>query len=275
LTAEQAAERIFDIANQVNAGQAALSDGVDRVTVAELNLQVRRILLLRKDRPHCNGRAFVLGRRLQVDPGVAKFHACRACGAAALARYLQDLHGVHRAGAGRQAEVASLLAAFERVVAREARGDAGVGLLRHRQVLRLPGRVAIARPNQPVPTRLAQRLRTVEDAREAAVKGGLRCSDSDMLVAAASHGAGVVLVPDILVKAELERGELMRLLPAWEGPPQVTYLAYGSRRNQPMSTRKLVDYLVCWLRDDDGSRAPPGQLAPARPAALLNTGAQA
>lgn len=106
-------------------------------------------------------------------------------------------------------------------------------------------------------------------------EGGLRCSDSDMLVAAASHGAGVVLVPDILVKAELERGELVRLLPAWEGPPQVTYLAYGSRRHQPMSTRKLVDYLVCRLRDDDGSRASPGQPVPARPGTLLNTGAQA
>jgi len=29
----------------------------------------------------------------------------------------------------------------------------------------------------------------------------------------AVHGAGVVLVPDFLVKAELERGDLLRLLP--------------------------------------------------------------
>jgi len=40
--AVQADEHIFDIANQLNAGQAALSDGVDRVTAAELNLQAGR-----------------------------------------------------------------------------------------------------------------------------------------------------------------------------------------------------------------------------------------
>jgi hypothetical protein len=41
-----------------------------------------------------------------------------------------------------------------------------------------------------------------------------------------------------------------------------------------MSTRKQVDYLVCWLRDNDGSGAPHGQPVPARPGTLLNTGAQ-
>jgi PAS domain S-box-containing protein len=42
LPAEQAAERIFDIANQMNAGGAALSDRSDRILVAELNLQAGR-----------------------------------------------------------------------------------------------------------------------------------------------------------------------------------------------------------------------------------------
>lgn len=42
LTAEQVAERVFDIANQMNAGLAALCDRCDRVMVSELNLQAGR-----------------------------------------------------------------------------------------------------------------------------------------------------------------------------------------------------------------------------------------
>jgi DNA-binding transcriptional LysR family regulator len=95
-----------------------------------------------------------------------------------------------------------------------------------------------------------QSINTGEDC-VISVNGGLRCDHLDMLVAAAVHGAGVVLVPDFLVKAELERGDLVRLLPGWAGPPNAVYLAYESRRNQPMSARKLVDHLSYWLGGEE------------------------
>jgi DNA-binding transcriptional LysR family regulator len=81
------------------------------------------------------------------------------------------------------------------------------------------------------------------------VKGTMRSTHADMLVGAAVHGAGVVLLPVFMVEEAVAHGSLRRLLPDWTSEPIALFLAYHSRLNQPLSVRKLIDHLVIALGD--------------------------
>jgi DNA-binding transcriptional LysR family regulator len=71
------------------------------------------------------------------------------------------------------------------------------------------------------------------------------------LLSAAVHGAGVVLVPSRFVERQLASGELVPLLPEWEGPKLGVYLVYASRSKQPLCVRKLIEHLVARLPAND------------------------
>lgn len=64
------------------------------------------------------------------------------------------------------------------------------------------------------------------------------------LLGAAVLGAGVVLVPSRFVERQLASGELVPVLPEWEGPKLGVYLVYASRSKQPLCLRKLIEHLV-------------------------------
>lgn len=46
------------------------------------------------------------------------------------------------------------------------------------------------------------------------------------------------------IQQELERGDLVQLLPSIASEPQVFYLIYPSRRQLPLRTRVLIDFLL-------------------------------
>jgi DNA-binding transcriptional LysR family regulator len=93
------------------------------------------------------------------------------------------------------------------------------------------------------------------------IKGAMRCSQAEVLVGAAVHGAGIVLLPVFMARDAVEAGLLQRLLPDWTCPPLALQLAYSSRRNQPLAVRKLIEHLVHALRPADD--AAPCISAPA------------
>jgi hypothetical protein len=70
----------------------------------------------------------------------------------------------------------------------------------------------------------------------------------EVLADAAAHGAGIVVLPAFVAQAAVLAGRLRRILPGWRVAPQSLQLAYDSRRNQPMSVRKLIEHLVDALR---------------------------
>lgn len=79
---------------------------------------------------------------------------------------------------------------------------------------------------------------------EIAIKGPMRCSQADVLMGAVCHGAGIALLPSVLVSDAVSSGSLAQVLPCWVGASLPVQLAWGSRRNLPLAVRKLIDHLV-------------------------------
>lgn len=69
-------------------------------------------------------------------------------------------------------------------------------------------------------------------------------TDMSALRSAAVAGVGVVQLPLLMVQEQLQRGELVRLLPHWAPRPEIIHAVYPSRRGQLPSVRALLGYLT-------------------------------
>jgi DNA-binding transcriptional LysR family regulator len=76
-----------------------------------------------------------------------------------------------------------------------------------------------------------------------AVNGPLIVDDVETLVRAAIDGIGLAFVSDERVTAELESGELIRVLEDWCQPFPGFFLYYPSRRQQPAALAALINAL--------------------------------
>lgn len=76
------------------------------------------------------------------------------------------------------------------------------------------------------------------------VRGLLWSNNAEALMGAAVRGSGLALLPRVLVKGAIDRGELQPVLSHWPSPPLGLFLAYTSRRNQHLRVRKLIDHLA-------------------------------
>jgi len=99
------------------------------------------------------------------------------------------------------------------------------------------------------------RFRRGAKRHEVAPEGNLFFNSTDALMQAAIHGAGMIYVLDVLAEQYLRRGELVRLLPDWEGDEQTFYAAYLKTAFTPPKVRALVDFLAGHFAMPD-SRAP-------------------
>jgi LysR family transcriptional regulator for bpeEF and oprC len=101
-----------------------------------------------------------------------------------------------------------------------------------------------------------------------AVRGLLWSNNAEALMGAAIRGSGLALLPHVLVKGAIDRGELQPVLSHWPSPPLGLYLAYTSRRNQQLRVRKLIDHLAEALPNalevDVDARAETAPLRPSR-----------
>lgn len=89
------------------------------------------------------------------------------------------------------------------------------------------------------------------------VRVAMQASHAEVLSDAALHGAGIVMLPAFMAEEALADGRLRRLLPGWRVDPMSIHIVYGSRKNQPVAVRKLIEHLVDVLGDEgDTSRAP-------------------
>lgn len=64
------------------------------------------------------------------------------------------------------------------------------------------------------------------------------------LRAAALAGVGVVQLPLMLIREQLARDELVRLLPGWSPPREVVHAVFASRRGLLPAVRALLDFLA-------------------------------
>lgn len=91
-------------------------------------------------------------------------------------------------------------------------------------------------PEGPVAVRTTPRLHT---------------NNGDTCRAAALDDQGIILQPDFLVGADLQRGALVELMPAYRSITLGIYAVYPSRKHLPLKVRRMIDFLV------EAFRSPP------------------
>jgi LysR family transcriptional regulator, regulator for bpeEF and oprC len=92
---------------------------------------------------------------------------------------------------------------------------------------------------------------------EPAIDGKLCTNSGEALLAAAVHGSGLALLPRFVAEEAVARGKLRAVLEDWVSPALGVYLAYSSRRQQPLRVRALIEHLARELDD----RPEPALLA--------------
>lgn len=85
-----------------------------------------------------------------------------------------------------------------------------------------------------------------QDGREVLVDPPSRFRVNNITCAreAAKAGLGVASLPAMLCLEELERGELVSLLPEWQQPRVPIYLLFPERRLMPRKLRAFIDFMV-------------------------------
>jgi DNA-binding transcriptional LysR family regulator len=91
-------------------------------------------------------------------------------------------------------------------------------------------------PDGPVAVRIVPRIHT---------------NNGDTCRRAALAHHGLVLQPDFIVGDDLRRGDLIEVMPAYRSIEVGIYAVYPSRKNLPLKTRRLIDFLA------DALRTPP------------------
>lgn len=88
------------------------------------------------------------------------------------------------------------------------------------------------------------------ERRGVTVRVALQANHAEVLADAALHGAGIVMLPAFMAEEAVALGRLQRLLPQWRVDPMSIHIIYGSRKNQPVAVRRLIEHLVDVLGDD-------------------------
>jgi DNA-binding transcriptional LysR family regulator len=81
---------------------------------------------------------------------------------------------------------------------------------------------------------------------EVQVSGNLYSNDGESLVAAAVEGHGLILVPEWLVRDEIDSGSLTEALPAYTAVPKETpmYALYPLQRHLASKVRAFIDFMI-------------------------------
>ncbi|UOK37206.1 LysR family transcriptional regulator [Pseudomonas palleroniana] len=79
---------------------------------------------------------------------------------------------------------------------------------------------------------------------EVAVSSRLRINESRALMSAALDGFGIVLGPEDFLRTALARGELVRVLPAFDAPSRPMHLVYTANRQRTAKLRCFVEAVV-------------------------------
>ena len=72
----------------------------------------------------------------------------------------------------------------------------------------------------------------------------IRTNSGDTCRTVALQDQGIVLQPDFIVGADLARGTLVELMPAYRSNELGVHVVYATRKHLPMKTRRLIDHLV-------------------------------
>lgn len=86
-----------------------------------------------------------------------------------------------------------------------------------------------------------------------AIQSHFTSNEPPVLMAAAVRGVGIALVPKVLVALQLERGELVHVLPDVIGADARVALVYPEKEFLPPQVRAFIDAVVAWAPGRLGS----------------------
>ncbi len=92
-------------------------------------------------------------------------------------------------------------------------------------------------------------------AHQVTTKPVLRSNNGDTCRAAALAGRGIILQPSFMIAEDLERGDLVEILPQYRGIELGLYAVYPSRKLLSAKVRVLVDFLAETLAKMNGATA--------------------
>jgi DNA-binding transcriptional LysR family regulator len=93
-------------------------------------------------------------------------------------------------------------------------------------------------------TRALYRLRHDEQTLSVAVSGTLFSNETAVLRAAVLAGAGIAMMPTYYVRADIDQGALVALLPDHEPETLGIHAVYLTRRHQPQALRLMIEFLA-------------------------------
>jgi DNA-binding transcriptional LysR family regulator len=108
----------------------------------------------------------------------------------------------------------------------------------------LAARPAISLTSSAFPTRWP--LANGKAKVEVEINPVIRTANGDVLADLARAGLGAVLAPGFLVRADLEAGRLVRLLPDWSAPPLGLWAVWHGR-SLPRKARAFLDFIASRL----------------------------
>ncbi len=73
------------------------------------------------------------------------------------------------------------------------------------------------------------------------------CRDFVLLHAAVRAGLGIALLPESVVREDLQSGTLARVLPQWNTPQGIVHVVFPSRRGMLPALRAFIDFLAARL----------------------------
>lgn len=95
------------------------------------------------------------------------------------------------------------------------------------------------------------------DGRETVrINAWLFANNGDTCRRAALDGQGIILHPDFMLYEDLQRGDLVQILPQYDTGERNIYALYPTRKLLPVKVRRLVDYLAWALADPVWQRPP-------------------
>ena len=81
-----------------------------------------------------------------------------------------------------------------------------------------------------------------------AMPGALTVNNSDAYYGACLAGLGMIQVPDAGVRAALDNGQLIELMPQYRAAPMPVSLVYANRRHQPRRVQVFMNWLEAIIR---------------------------
>ncbi|MGX9418934.1 LysR family transcriptional regulator [Vibrio sp. RC27] len=81
-------------------------------------------------------------------------------------------------------------------------------------------------------------------------KGKFQANTLNVVRRACSEGLGITLMPNAMIKEQIENGSLTRVLTDWSANPRDIYMLYNHKEHLPDKVRLFIDFVISYSIDE-------------------------